>query len=217
MRHLLCLSLLLLPVAAAPDEKPAEDPRRLKPDHAPTPYTADEIRAACPEGRMNVYRTEGKGKVAVTSMRFVKCDEKGAEMEFSVGPENAPPVQTNTSAAAWKDLQAHGSFPEKDTKITEETIEVPAGKFDCWLYTITRQTADGKPSKISFHFAKSLAGPPVKMVKETDGKVDSTMTLIECKQPGKKDEQKPADSEKPAAPQDEKPAEPPEGEKPAGN
>lgn len=196
MRHLLCLSLLLVPVAAAPDEKPAEDPRRLKPDHAPTPYTADEIRDACPEGRVSVFRTEGKGKVAISTITFLKCDEKGAEMEFSVGPENAPPLQTNRNTAAWKDLQAHASFPEKVTKITEETIEIPAGKFDCWVYTVT-QISDGKEAKRTFHFAKSLAGPPVKMVSEKDGKVESTMTLVETKQAEKKAEEKPADEQRP--------------------
>jgi hypothetical protein len=144
-----------------------------------------------------VYRTEGKGKVAVTTIKFLKCDEKGAEIEFSVGPENAAPLQTNRKTSTWKELQAHGSFPEKDTKITEETIEIPAGKFDCWLYTVTRQTPDGKPAKISFHFAKSLAGPPVKMVQETDGKVETTMVLVECKQPEKPEEKKPAEGDKP--------------------
>ena len=56
MRHILCFALLLLPAVAAPDEKPAEDPRRVRPGDAPTPYTADEIRKGCPEGRTNTFR-----------------------------------------------------------------------------------------------------------------------------------------------------------------
>ncbi len=200
MRHLLCLSLLLLPVAAAPDEKPESDPRRVKPGDAPTPYTADEIRKACPAGLANVFRAESRGQVVLRTQKFLKCDEKGAEIEFVMSKEDGTEARSQTKFLTWKELQSHASFPEAETKITEETIEVPAGKFDCWLYAVT-QNAAGKQVKRSFHFAKNLPGPPVKMVVEVDGKVDSTMTLLEHKEPaaeGKPADEKPAEGEKPA-------------------
>ncbi|MFI5402348.1 MAG: hypothetical protein ACHQ1G_05375 [Planctomycetota bacterium] len=191
MRHLLCLALLLLPAAAAPDEKPAEDPRRLQPGHAPTPYTAEELRKACPEGRTDVIRMESKDAVTLITMTFLKCDEKGAEVERSSAKEDGTKLGSGKKTSTWKELQAHGSFPEEATKITEETIEVPAGKFECWLYTVNRG-----PTICRMYFAKKLPGPPVKMVMETEGKTDSTVTLVEHKEPAAKE--KPAEGEKPA-------------------
>jgi hypothetical protein len=165
---------LLLPllVALAAAEEP--DPRRMKPDHAPTPYSADEIRKACTEGRADKFRLESGGKVRVQTTTFVKCDEKGAEMEFVATDESGKEEGRRSGTAAWTDLQAHASFPEKATKITEETIEVPAGKFDCLLYTVTE-----KDGVRRMWFAKKLPGPPVKMTKEAEGKVVFSMTLLE--------------------------------------
>jgi hypothetical protein len=196
MRHLICLSLLILPVAARPDDKPAEDPHKLQPDHAPTPYTADEIRAACPEGRVNVFRVEAKGQVQTLTFKFLKCDEKGAEIETSSVMEDGTPGGSNKRTSTWKELQAHGSYPEKDTKVTEETVEVPAGKFECKVYAVTQNTG-GKQVKRTMYFDKAVAGPPVKFVQEVDGQAVMTMALVELKQPEKKEEQKPADGETP--------------------
>jgi len=197
MRHLLCLSLLLLPAAAAPDEKPAEDPRRLKPGDAPTPYTADEIRKACPDGRTDVFRVEDFGPVKIKTQKYGAGDEKGTTVEVTITKEDGTPLGNKTMTATWKDLQAHASFPEKDTKITEETIEVPAGKFDCRLYTLVQKDTDGETTTTRAYFAKSLAGPPVKMTSETGGKAVFTMTLLEHKEPAASKEEKPG-GEKPA-------------------
>jgi hypothetical protein len=189
MRRLLCLSLLL-PLAAA-DDKPVEDPRRMQPDHAPTPYTADEIREACGEGRKDTYRIESGTEVKTRVATFVKCDAEGADMEAT--DTKADGTSTTTKGhGTWKQFQSHASFPEGATKITEETIEVPAGKFDCWLYTVARKQGD-KAITTRMYFAKKLPGPPVKLVAEVDGKVATSMTLIEHKDPpAKKEEEAPS-------------------------
>jgi len=198
MRYLFCLSLLLLPVAAMPDDKPADDPHKMKPGDAPTPYTADEIRKACPEGRTDVFRMEGKGP-KMRTMTWTKCDEKGADVVTVIAKEDGTKVGGDTKTTTWKEMQAHGSFPESDTKITEETVEVPAGKFDCWLYTVTQKIAN-QTMTIRLYFAKTMAGPPVKITQEAAGTVLGSMTMIEHK----------------VAAEGEKPAEAKPPEKPAG-
>ncbi len=170
------LLLASLLVAAPADEK------RLEPDHAPTPFTAAEIRTGCPEGRMAVYLLEAPGREAIKqTMRFLKCDEEGADLEVARAKKDGTAIgKPVTQRGTWKEFQAHGSFPEKATKVTEEAIETPAGKFDCWLYTVTEEE-EGSKSVQRLWFAKKLAGPPVKMTTEIDGKVVSTMTLQEDK------------------------------------
>jgi hypothetical protein len=199
MRYLFCLAFLLLPVAAAPDDKPADDPHKIKPGDAPTPYTADEIRKACPEGRKDVFRIESKGQVMLRTHTWTKCDEQGADVEVAVAKEDGTPLGSDKKTATWKEMQAHASFAEADTKITEETVEVPAGKFDCWVYTVNQKMAN-QTVTLHMYFAKTLAGPPVKMTQEVGGTLAGSMTMTEHKVPAAGE--KPAEGAKPP----EKPA-----------
>ena len=182
LRTVLLLSLLLAGAAAEQDE------RRLKPDHARTPFTAAQIREACPEGRTSTYRLEvPKQDPVLQPFRFVDCDEKGCKLEVAVRKAGEPPPRSRpaVSKKTWKELQAHASFPEKETEITEETITVPAGKFVCLLYTVTKKT--GSAETVSrYYFAKKLPGPPVRLLRTVDGKSAFTLTLVEHLPGGKK-------------------------------
>ncbi|MFI5402349.1 MAG: hypothetical protein ACHQ1G_05380 [Planctomycetota bacterium] len=186
MRRLFCLSLLLPLATAAPDEN--EEARRLRPDHAPVPFTADQIREACREGRTDTYRIELRNeKPSKHTAKFLKCDREGAEVEATNTLKDGT-VTTTKERQAWVDFQTQASFPAIDTKITEETIEVPAGKFECWLYTV--QKKEGDPAVVRLYFAKKLPGHPVKITSEEKGKAIFTMTLLEHKDGGKKEEEK---------------------------
>ncbi len=185
MRHLLCLSFLLPLATAAPDGN--ADARRLRPDHAPTPFTAEEIRKACPEGRTDTYRIERRSeKPWKYTVKFLKCDRDGADVESTNTLEDGK-TKTTKDRQAWVDFLTQASFPEIDTKITEETIEVPAGKFECWLYTV--QKREGDAATVRMYFAKKLPGPPIKMTSEELGKTVFSMTLLEHKDGGKKEEE----------------------------
>jgi len=185
MRRLLCLPVFSALVLAAPEG--SEEARRLRPDHAPTPFTADEIRKACPEGRTDTFRIERHKETWTHTMKFLKCDAEGAEVESTNVLEDGT-TKTTKDRQAWTDFQTQASFPELDTKITDETIETPAGKFECRLYTV--QKREGDPAVVRMYFAKKLPGHPVKMTSEENGKIVFTMTLIEHKEgaPEKKKE-----------------------------
>ena len=154
MRFLAILALAAL-AAAGPD-----DERRLKPDHAPTPFSAAQIRAGCPEGRVTTFIVEQPGQPPSRQVtRFTRGDTQGTDYEMgTIGPDGAVGVP-RVSHATWRKLQEHASYPAAGTKITEETVTVPAGEFACWLYTVTTGNAVRK-----FWFAKELPGPPVKVV-----------------------------------------------------
>lgn len=185
MRALPSLLLILsAAVAAGPDEA-----NRLRPDHAPTPYTAEQIRKACGEGRTDVFRIEKAGEKPWTyTIKFLKGDREAAEVESFNAAEDGKVISRSKDRQMWVDFQAHASFLELDTKITEETIEVPAGKFDCWLYTVQKRDAG---ATVRMWFAKKLPGPPVKMATEEAGKTVFSMTLKEHKDGAKPEEEKP--------------------------
>jgi hypothetical protein len=164
-------------------EMPSAD-NRLEPGHAPTPFSAEEIRAACPPGRRNVFRLEVPDEpVVVRTICFTGGDGNGAEFVVARSNADGEPIgEPQEATSGWRDFQGHASFPEAATAITTERIEIPAGAFDCWLYTVADET-HGAPALLRFWFARDLPGPPVRMTHEIDGKLALTSTLIEYEAP----------------------------------
>lgn len=150
-------------------------------DHARTPYSAPEIRAACPEGRVSTYRIES-GKTSddatLQTFRFGKGDEAKTQLTVSMSKRDGTAIgPARSNPMNWRSLQSHASFPEKQTKITEGRAKTPTGEFDCWVYKVTQEAA-GVETVRTFHFAKRLPGPPVKMTQTIAGKLAMTMTLV---------------------------------------
>lgn len=153
-----------------------------RPETAPTPYTADEIRAALPPGSRIVLRREMQGLPTVHStMTFRAADDPERETRLVVhtttpdGMEVAPPDEGTVS---WEELRDHAAFPAAATERAEGRIEVPAGGFDCMLYTV-RTMEQGAPTVSRYWFAKDLPGPPVLLEVEREGTTILRLTLLE--------------------------------------
>lgn len=136
-----------------------DDPHVLDPEHHPTPFSADEIRNGCPAGRTIRMRIERAGAEPVVRVtRFTTTDAEGADQEaWMETPEGERVGDVERRRSTWLDFQGHASMPIAETIIGEETIEIPAGVFDCLVYTRT------EGDEIStFWFAKSAPGMPLK-------------------------------------------------------
>ena len=151
------------------------DPHVLGPGMAPTPFTADEIRAACPTGRTVVLTvTDADGAVQHRMSRFVACDDEGATFERGgCTPEGDPVGELQGSRVSWLDLQGHASFPADSVSIAADAVDLPVGHLDCLRYTLT----DGDDVTI-FWFATSLPGMPVRVVDATAGRVVATTEVV---------------------------------------
>lgn len=138
------------------------------PDHylgeglSPAPYTAAQIREACPPGRMNRFKmTRPEGKF-ITVQRFVETTEDGAKIQAVIGrrnwddPRRDPPTQSEELIRTWTELQSHSSYPADQTKISRDRVRVEAGEYDCWKI----QVEEGLTTTY-YWFAVHLAGPPV--------------------------------------------------------
>lgn len=142
-----------------------EDPHVLRPDHAPTPFTADEIRRGCPTGRTVTARTEAAGEPdSVDVTLFLETNEVGALLESN----------GTTHRVTWKDLQSHASFPADVTSIDEEVVEIPLGRMECLRYRVA-----GDDTVSTFWFAKDRPGMPVLFVTEQTGTIISTTFVID--------------------------------------
>jgi hypothetical protein len=152
------------------------DPHQLRPDHLPTPFTADEIRVGCPPGRTVrslVIRAGSEPYVRVT--RFVSGDADGAEQEsWTETPDGVRLTEPERGRSTWLEFQEHASMPAAVTDISEEEIDIPAGRFACLKYT----RRDGE-SVSTFWFARSAPGMPLKFETRTGAELLFSSTAIE--------------------------------------
>lgn len=142
------------------DMPPASN--KMQPDHAPTPFSAEQIQKACPRNRKIVFQMETFGQtVMFQTLTFLSVEESKMVFEaVTTGTDGKQMGPRKMTTGVWSDLQAHASFPAAQTEIRTESITTPAGTFDCWLYVVT----DKKNSNAlvqRYWFAKKLPGPPV--------------------------------------------------------
>jgi hypothetical protein len=148
------------------------DPHVLDPSHAPTPFTADEIRRNSPAGKTIELVVEAEGTPPFRRVnRYLEADAQGARIERRRIGSDEPP---QTARSTWLELQEHASFPADRTTIVTETIDTPLGRLDCLRYTVRGD--DG--SVRTFWFATDLPGMPVRSeVRAADG-VTTTTTMV---------------------------------------
>lgn len=145
------------------------DPHLVGDGLLPTPFTADEIREGCPEGRTIRLRVEpATGTSYERVNRFTDCDAEGATIESWVIGDQGEQVGLATSRSTWLDLQRHAAFPVEGTTVADDTLVLPFGTFGCRVYT-----RDGA----RFLFATALAGMPARY-EIPDGQGGVTVTEI---------------------------------------
>jgi len=151
------------------------DPHVLAPGRAPTPFTADEIRAATPVGKTirRVVDVPGEPPIHRTT-RYVECDDSGATLEQSLrSPDGSLLEEPELDRVTWLELQSHSSFPADRVTIEPDHIVTPLGELDCVRYTVR----DGSTER-SFWFATDFPGMPIHYVTRVDGQVVSTVTVV---------------------------------------
>jgi hypothetical protein len=158
----------------------AGDPHRLRPDHLPTPFTAAEIRQGSQPGRTVrslIVQVGTDPFVQVT--RFLSGDADGGEREFwTESPDGRPLTEAEGERATWLELQQHASMPADATRIDEEAIDIPAGRYDCLRYTrVDGETID------TFWFATAAPGMPLRFEKRIGGELVFSSTAIEDLRP----------------------------------
>jgi hypothetical protein len=172
--------LMVFPGHVMPaDSNQPPETNRMKHDHAPTPFNAKEIYAGCPRGRKIVYQVEAFGQpVIFQTIKFVTVYEDEVVFEtVTTGMDGKQRGAKRMTTGTWKDLQAHASFPEKQTTIQQESFTVPAGTFDCWRYEVTLEKG-GKTNVQRYWFAINLPGPPICFEETTNGRVAYKMTML---------------------------------------
>lgn len=151
------------------------DPHVLDPEHAPTPFTAEEIRAGCPEGRTIRMRAEAAGQEPMVRVnRYLECDEVGALLERSAETVDGEALgDAEQDRVTWLDLQRHASFPAAITRIEKDTIDTAIGELACLRYTVR---ADGVDQV--FWFAETLPGMPLRFLTRKDDQALASFEVV---------------------------------------
>jgi len=152
------------------------DPYRLHPEDLPTPFTAEQIRGGCPPGRtVRSLVIEAGSDPYISVTRFVAGDTEGGDQEhWRETPDGRRLTPTERSRSTWLEFQGHASMPAATTRITEEDIEIRAGRYACLRYT----RAEGDTVS-TFWFARSAPGMPLKFEERVNGMLVFSSTAIE--------------------------------------
>jgi hypothetical protein len=174
---LLALVALTACSSARPTQPPASN--RMGPGRAPTPFSAEQIRGAFPDGtwvRLAI-ETPDEPKTFMV-FRFSAGDREGATVTTTLLDVAEAPVAPHTSGrSTWRELQSHASFPEGEVRITPATFDTFRGPLDGWLYEVT-QAAEGRLTVTRYAFARELPGPPVLLEATIDGKLVRRLTMV---------------------------------------
>lgn len=131
-------------------------------------------------GRRYVFDVEAQGEAPRQQMvTFTEVNDDGLESQSVVrderGAELKPPKKIK---ATWEELRKHAEFPREAVTLGEEMVALPAGIFDCVVYTVRK--GEGPADEISrFYFAKSLPGAPVFFTTDKAGVRVFTQKLVE--------------------------------------
>jgi hypothetical protein len=152
------------------------------------PYTAAELARAHPVDTYTLYRIRAQGQpVMLKRTLWTRSDEQGCGMENFDWAEDAPQeVVQHSGSATWTELKDHASFPAALTDISSDSIQVEAGKFECWLYRFEEPASPGAegapepgPAALNlFWFAKDSPGSPVRYQVHVGGETVFDMELI---------------------------------------
>ncbi len=153
------------------------DPYVLHRDHTPTPFTAEEIRAATPMGYTVETITEQAGVVSRQRTVFIDVDAERAVMVMTPIDESGQPTgEPREVMAAWTDLQAHASFPAEITTCTHDTVETPLGTIRCLRYDVSSDDHTN-----TFWFSPGHPGMPIRLT--SDAQNGPTTTVVSITRP----------------------------------
>ena len=161
--------------ADAAPEKPKEEPKEeeAKPEAIALPWTVDQIKAAIKVGATMLFKNEQSmgehGSTNYTKMEITAVTDEGYTMKTTnFDAEKKEKGKARERTGKWTEYLVKTKFTKADTTVTEESIETPAGKFDCKVYTQVQKN-DGGDVTIKFYFPKDKAGTLAKFTGEGPG------------------------------------------------
>jgi hypothetical protein len=156
------------------------DPHVLGEGLLPTPFSADEIRAGCAEGRtIRLLVEPAQGEPFERVNRFVDCNESGATLErWRLGGDGGVDGEVERERTTWLELQGHAAFPDDRATRSRETVELPIGRVECLRYDVRAAVHDDAPVA-TFWFALAHPGMPARYEQRAGTGFDRTTMVAD--------------------------------------
>lgn len=169
--------MLLILLACAKSPAPTAAPEAAPTEAlAPRLFDADGLRDGFVLGTRLVLRIEAAGAPTIVEEWTVTGHTpEGCTIHSVTRDEAGTVLKEEDGTSTWTELEGHASFPADATVMLDTTTETPMGTLDVRRYTVRED--DGSVKVL--HFAKSYAGPPVRMEVTKDGALVLAMTMIE--------------------------------------
>lgn len=146
------------------------------------PWSRKQMAASWKDGVKIAYAIEAGSEKGSLLLEVSAADVNGftaSQTEEVNGKKHTRESETTTWAKYLREFKS----PRKDAKLSEETIETPAGKFECMVVTTVKEGETRKTTQ-TFYFAKNEPGLLAKMVKleeRGEKKETESFTLTEFK------------------------------------
>jgi hypothetical protein len=129
-------------------------------DKLPTPFTADEIRAAWRPGTQIVFRIRDGEATTRQRWTVTGADDSGGTTRFDTLDGDGEVLGASSEAGStWAELRDHAAFERASTVHTTEMLDSPLGPLHCQRFDVS-----GADERISrFWFSPAHPGPPVLM------------------------------------------------------
>ena len=171
-----CFALFALGLSCTATPELPPESNRLAADKLPTPYSADEIRAAC-TGRRLRFEIVSNGESRHETWEFSESDAEGTRVHsIKTGDKGAE--ERTSGRSTWAELQAHASFDAARTRVSSEELDTPMGRLATWRYDVRPKNGGEQ----RFWFAHKFPGPPVLIEQVAGQRIVMRMRMIESSQ-----------------------------------
>jgi len=150
---------------------------------APAPFTAEQVREACPEGRRLVVRIAGPaGTYRIQTTEFTKVSESTAWFTVTnLDERGRRTAAIRRYRSSWGEFLRYDDFPAERTRTYTKTVRTALGRYRMKVYEVTDPTPRALVKV--YYFAESLPGPPLRVtVREDGGEEFVLMEMIERSQ-----------------------------------
>ena len=173
----LCLAVGCASLSTTPSSPP--DTNRIQADHAPTPFSADDLYNGFSEGTQLQFELGASGQpIQLQTMTFTGITETEVLVKVDMADTDGTNLSSSPpSKAKWSELQSHGSFPAATTTIARETKASKFGDVECWHYTVG-SSEQGRSVVSHYWWDVERPGPPIELTSESDGKTFFKLEMV---------------------------------------
>jgi hypothetical protein len=146
----------------------------------PTPYSAEQIRAAWQPGLVVETRTVASSEQTIERLAVVSATTESVTIRRELlGADGSAREAAREFTATWPELRDHARFAAEGATRERAECRSGLGRMPGWRYA----TRDAKGEPVTMCFADATPGPPVEYESQREGKLLSRTEHVRYERP----------------------------------